>query len=160
MSAFYDDAVPTVDWNPPTPIPTPVATKRYPEGNPKDAIGRTKPPLSSVVSAVALFHMGQAMQDGAVKYGPFNYREAGVAASVYIDAAQRHIAAWFDGGEELAEDSQASHLGHAMACLGIVLDCLENGNLIDDRPPPSKFPEMLKRFAAVGKAKADAAKAK
>jgi hypothetical protein len=41
--------------------------------------------------------------------------------------------AWFDG-EEVASDSGVHHLGHAMACLAILLDAQETGNLVDDRP--------------------------
>lgn len=120
----------------------------YPDGNPKDAIGSKKPPLMSVVPNTALLHLGQAMQNGAKKYGAFNYREAGVRASIYVDAATRHLGAWFDSRQELAEDSGVHHLGHAMACMAILLDCIESGMVIDDRPKVAgKTVEMIDRLS-------------
>lgn len=73
------------------------------------------------------------MMDGARKYGPFNWRGNAVVASIYIDALIRHAMSWFEG-EECADDSGVHHLGHAIACLGILLDAQETGNLVDDRP--------------------------
>ena len=81
----------------------------------------------------ALAHGATAMMNGATKYGPYNWRENPVVASIYIDACMRHLFAWFDG-EEVASDSGVHHLGHAMACLAILLDAQETGNLVDDRP--------------------------
>lgn len=71
--------------------------------------------------------------DGADKYGPYNWRDNAVIASIYVDAATRHLTAWLEG-EELAADSEVHHLGHAIACLAILLDAQETGNLVDDRP--------------------------
>lgn len=100
--------------------------------NPKDLIGSTKVSLSKF-PAVGIVHGAHAMMDGAAKYGAYNWRAKKVGASIYVDAAMRHIAAWFEG-EELAKDSQVHHLGHAIACCAILLDAQETGNLIDDRP--------------------------
>jgi hypothetical protein len=120
---------------------------KYPTGNPKDLIGSRKPPLMSVVPAPALWHLGQAMANGASKYGAMNFRDAGVRASIYIDAANRHMSAWFDSKQENAEDSGVHHLAHAMACMAILLDCTETGMLIDDRPTVAgPTVEMLGRF--------------
>lgn len=83
--------------------------------------------------AVALVHGAHAMMDGAEKYGAYNWRAKKVVASIYVDAALRHITAWFEG-EEKAKDSGVHHLGHAIACCAILLDGQETGNLIDDRP--------------------------
>ena len=102
--------------------------------NPKDLIGVKKVPTLSVIPSTALVHMGRAMENGADKYGPFNWREHPVKSSIYVDAAMRHLMAWQDG-EENAEDSGVHHLGHAMACFGILLDAQEAGNLIDERVP-------------------------
>lgn len=71
--------------------------------------------------------------DGADKYGAYNWRAKQVQADVYVDAALRHITAWFEG-EELAQDSKVHHLGHAIACCAILLDAQETGNLVDNRP--------------------------
>lgn len=100
--------------------------------NPKDRIGIRKPRLSLVPKSF-IIRVAQAMTDGARKYGPFNWRTKRVKATVYVDALERHVAAWFDG-EELASDSGLLHLAHAGACIGILIDALETGNLDDDRP--------------------------
>lgn len=111
--------------------------------NPKDAIGVKKAPLG-LVSSLAIAHEAMAMKDGARKYGPYNWRNKKVRASIYVDAALRHVAAWFNG-EELAGDSGAHHLGHARACLGILLDAMECDAMHDDRPPPAPMSELLER---------------
>lgn len=100
--------------------------------NPKDLVGATKISLSKF-PAVAVAHGAHAMMDGAEKYGAYNWRAKQVQADVYIDAAKRHIDAWFEG-EEVAGDSGVHHLGHALACCAILLDAQETGNLIDNRP--------------------------
>lgn len=114
----------------------------YPDGNPKSIQGAKKKSLRFSPTA-ALLHMGAAFEDGAVKYGAANWREKGVASSVYIDAALRHIALYFDGGEQVASDSKVHHLGHAMACLAIILDAEAAGTLKDDRPTPMPNLEAL-----------------
>lgn len=112
--------------------------------NPKDLLGVKKPPTLSVIPSTALVHFGQAMQNGAEKYGAFNWREHAVESDVYVDAAMRHIMAWQDC-EEFAEDSGVHHLGHAMACLGILLDAQETGNLLDLRME-GPAPALIRRF--------------
>ena len=114
------------------------------EPNPKDLLGVKKVPNLSVIPSTALVHLGRAMQNGSDKYGPFNWRQHPVRSSIYVDACIRHIMAWQDR-EEDAEDSGTHHLGHAMACLGILLDAQEVGNLIDERVegPAAK---LLARF--------------
>ena len=109
--------------------------------NPKDLLGRKKVSITKFPMA-GLIHGATAMMNGAEKYGPYNWREKDVVASIYVDAAFRHLAAWFER-EEIAEDSGVHHLGHALACAAILLDAQENGNLIDDRPN-SKHPEVIK----------------
>jgi hypothetical protein len=100
--------------------------------NPKDIIGSTKVSFTKV-PAVAIAHCAHAMMDGARKYDAYNWRAKSVQASIYVDAALRHLLDWFEG-EEDAQDSKVHHLGHAMACCAILLDCQENDRLVDDRP--------------------------
>lgn len=119
--------------------------------NPKDLIGVDKVPLHLVPSALKL-HVAMAMKNGAEKYGPYNWREKSVRSSIYVGAAFRHLEAWFDG-EEFAEDSGVHHLAHAAACLGILLDAMEVGNLIDDRPTKGAAPALIKRFSVQKKDK-------
>ncbi len=113
--------------------------------NPKDLIGVTKVPLFSVVPPASLIYEGLAMQDGARKYGPFNWRSKKVILSIYLDALGRHVLAFVDG-EEFAADSKKPHLAHAKACLGIIIDAMETGNLIDDRPPRGPAADLLERW--------------
>lgn len=100
--------------------------------NPKDLLGSKKPSLSKI-PATALLWEALAMMDGGGKYGPYNWRANKVIASIYIDACKRHLDEWFEG-TTYAEDSGCHHLGHARACLGILIDAEATGNLIDDRP--------------------------
>lgn len=104
--------------------------------NPKDSIGSTKVSISKF-PVIATIMGSMAMMDGAEKYGPYNWRDKPVIASIYYDAAMRHWMTWYEGQEE-ATDSKVHHLGHAIACAAIILDAQAHGNLIDDRPiPPS-----------------------
>jgi dATP/dGTP diphosphohydrolase, N-terminal len=107
--------------------------------NPKDAVGSSKIALSKF-PAVAQAHAAHAMMWGAYKagvdgngYGPHNWRSAPVRASVYVDAALRHLLAWYEG-EDRAPDSGCHHLGHLLAGIGILIDAQACGTLVDDRP--------------------------
>jgi len=99
--------------------------------NPKDSIGSSKIPMhlwpetATVLGSLALL-------DGALKYGRSNYRGTEVRASIYYDAAKRHLNAWFEGEAE-DPDSEVPHLGHALACLAILVDAEAAGKLNDDR---------------------------
>jgi hypothetical protein len=101
--------------------------------NPKDAVGIRKASMSCV-PAQPLMELGLAMMEGARKYGRHNYRVAGIRASVYYDAALRHLMAWWEG-EDIDPESGLSHLIKAMACLTVVRDGMLMGNWVDDRPP-------------------------
>lgn len=115
--------------------------------NPKDLLGVKKVSMSKIPS-IAIAHEALAMMDGAGKYGPHNWRGNGVQAMIYIDALLRHVMLWVEGQEE-APDSGCHHLGHARACLGILLDAQATGNLIDDRPPAENacLEEAFERIA-------------
>lgn len=109
--------------------------------NPKDLIGQTK--LQTwLVPPSAKIALAEALTDGAHKYGPYNWRENGVLASVYISAAERHLMDYLDG-QEVAEDSGVHHLAHAMACFAILLDAIAQGNIVDDRPIKGAAPALL-----------------
>jgi hypothetical protein len=127
-------------------VSVPEETSRLQERgpNPKDLIGVTKVPLS-LVPASSLIYEALAFQDGARKYGPFNWRDNKVVASIYVDACLRHIFSWQDG-EELSSDAKIPHLGHAKACLGILIDALETGNLVDDRPTAGTASAILEKW--------------
>ena len=112
--------------------------------NPKDRLGTRKPQLHLIPASAEIVE-SQAMQLGADRYGPFNWRTDKVRASVYISAARRHLAQWLDGEDDDPE-SGASHLGHARACLGILIDAQATANLVDDRPPAGAASELVRRF--------------
>lgn len=99
--------------------------------NPKDAIGSDKLPLHLwPTTATVLGCLG--LLDGALKYGRSNWRVMGVRASIYYDAARRHLDAWFEG-EDTDPDSGLPHHAHALACLAILVDAAAAGRLTDDR---------------------------
>lgn len=112
--------------------------------NPKDLLGIKKVQLD-LVPPSSLIYQALAMQDGAVKYGPYNWRTKKVKASIYLAAAKRHIDSFLDG-EELAYDSKKPHLAHALACIGIIVDAFETGNLADDRPTPGVASKLLAKW--------------
>lgn len=102
--------------------------------NPKSAVAIAKLPLHLVPDTLAVY-AALAFAEGAAKYGAYNWREAGAAASVYVAALRRHLAKWM-AGEELDAVSGVPHLASALACIGIILDARAAGVLVDDRPPP------------------------
>lgn len=112
--------------------------------NPKDLVGAKKAPLRYVPPALML-EVAPIMENGAMKYGPFNWREQPVSAVTYVEAVQRHLFAWLDG-QENAEDSGLPHLAHAAASLGILLDAIANKTLLDDRGHPGPAPDILRRL--------------
>lgn len=118
--------------------------------NPKDAIGLTKPGLRHV-PAGPLYAVGQAFDNGAAKYGAFNWRAFPILASVYHDACKRHLDKWFDGAER-AEDSGIPHLAHAAACLLILLDAQQQTCLKDDRPRHNVPLDTILEHLALGDA--------
>ena len=105
---------------------------KAPYVNPKDLLGITKFPLHLIPPAAQVYE-SLAFLDGALKYGPYNWREKKVVASIYVAALLRHALAWYSR-EECALDSRAPHLGHIRACAGILADAEEQGCLVDDRP--------------------------
>jgi hypothetical protein len=111
------------------------------QSNPKDAIGSNKLPLHLwPETATAVGCLG--LLDGMLKYGRSNWREAGVRASIYVDAAKRHLNKWFEG-QECDADSGLPHFAHALACLAIMVDARAAGKLIDDRQYPGGYIELL-----------------
>lgn len=100
--------------------------------NPKDAIGSIKLPLHLwPAEATAMGCLG--MLEGREKYGRNNMIAGdGVIASIYIDAAKRHLDAWF-AGEEVTPDVGIPHLANALATIAIIVKCQAHGKMIDDR---------------------------
>jgi addiction module HigA family antidote len=111
------------------------------EGNPKARVGDLKVPMH-LVPPVATVHLAMALEDGAKKYGAFNYRSEQINVSTYIGAIHRHLAAYQDG-EDFAADSGVHHIAAVLAGGAILLDCLSMGNLVDDRPVSSNAAKLI-----------------
>lgn len=109
--------------------------------NPKDAIGADKIPFHLWPETATILGV-LALLEGALKYGRGNWRAIGVKSSIYYDAAMRHMKAWFEG-EDVAPDSEIDHLGHALACLAILIDARAAGKLNDDRALPGGYHALL-----------------
>lgn len=69
---------------------------------------------------------------GARKYAPRNW-EQGMAWSRPVDAAVRHLNAWW-GGEDKDPDTGQSHLWHAACNIFFLIAYEARGAGIDDRP--------------------------
>lgn len=112
--------------------------------NPKDVIGSTKLSMFIVPDTLTIC-AAMGFLEGALKYGRFNWRIAGVRASIYIDALDRHIAKW-KNGQDCDKLTKVHHLDNAIACLGIMRDAMIYGKLMDDRPPcpnPDAIAELI-----------------
>lgn len=106
--------------------------------NPKDIVGSLKVPFS-VLPTPVLAEVALGMMEGALKYGRHNYRAIGVRASIYYDATQRHLTAWWEG-EDLDPESRLSHITKAISSLTVLRDSMIRENWTDDRPPAT--PDM------------------
>ena len=113
------------------------------EGNMK--VTSNKPPLS-LIPRQAMEDMAWAFLDGLIKYAKDDWRQ-GMDWSEYINAAQRHIAA-FNDGEDKAPDTSVSHLGHAMACLAILSVYKETHPELDDRHTKLNIEQLLEKYEA------------
>ncbi len=117
--------------------------------NPKDRAASDRLDLTLFPDS-AVAYGALAFAEGDVKYGAYNWRVSGVSSSVYVAACKRHLAKWFNG-EELDPKSRVPHLANALACIAVLIDATEHGNLNDDRPPRQDVGALLARFeGAVG----------
>lgn len=113
----------------------------YVDGNPKTRYGMAKPSMSNV-PPIGLMEVGAVMVLGAKKYGPMNWREDKVSASVYYNAMMRHLFAWWDG-QDCDEESEQKHLAHVAACAMILVDAMWARQLNDDRPTVGEAPQYI-----------------
>lgn len=120
--------------------------------NPKNSHGAGKVPLW-LVPPVSIVHTAWALAsgtdlqamastprppagpgtDGGGGYPPYSWRSGGARASVYGSAVQRHMLNWLHGGN-LDIKSGVHELGHVMANCAILLDAMQCGSYIEDRP--------------------------
>lgn len=116
--------------------------------DPKRTQGVKKPRVSLVPPALTIY-AAKAFEDGAAKYGPYNWRKTSVQADIYVEAALRHLMSWWDG-EEVAPDSGVHHLGHAAACIAILLDAQACDALVDNRPPSGPAGALIQELTLKG----------
>jgi hypothetical protein len=102
------------------------------DNNPKSRYGDKKAPVH-LFPPIAMLKAAEVFRLGAAKYGPYNWRDDSVSATVYYSAAMRHLASWFDG-EDIDPESGQSHLAHVLCCMSILLDAESIGKMIDNRP--------------------------
>lgn len=99
--------------------------------NPKDRVASVKPNLSRLPLA-PLLEVAAGLEEGARKYGPWNWRGEKVNETIYADAAIRHLMQ-FIAGEDIDPDSGLPHVVKAVAGLLILRDAQIHGCSIDDR---------------------------
>lgn len=116
--------------------------------NPKDIVGRRKPDLS-LIPGTALIYMATALMDGATRYGPYNYRTTAVSMWTYLSPIERHFLAFLDG-QNFDPKTKVHHLAYVMANCAIILDSMEQGIMVDDRPAKGKTAELIERFNQQG----------
>jgi len=102
------------------------------ESNPKDSVAINKLPVHLVPPALMVY-AAIGFAEGGFKYGPYNWRFAGVRSSVYYSALMRHLTKWWNG-EDKDPHTGVPHLANAISCLGILADAKFQGMLTDDRP--------------------------
>lgn len=100
--------------------------------NPKDLFGAKKPSMSLIPTAAAVA-CALALQEGALKYGAYNWRSKDVLCSIYVDALIRHARKYYER-QQSDPLTRVHHLGNVMACAAILIDAEATGCLIDDRP--------------------------
>jgi hypothetical protein len=113
--------------------------------NPKDIIGSDKVPLGLVPGTTKVY-LAIGHLEGMLKYGLVNWREAGVRASIYLDALDRHIEK-YKNGEWEDQTTKVPHLANALACISIIVDAYECGKLVDDRPKQAPVSEVIDKFS-------------
>lgn len=113
--------------------------------NPKQIHGDRKVPVHLVPPALTI-GAAKAFHEGVIKgYGPYNWRESKIEAMTYIAGILRHVYSFMDG-EDVDPESLTGklHLEGIAACVGILLDTFYAGTMIDNRPPKSCAPKLLR----------------
>lgn len=92
--------------------------------SPKHDAGKLK---YSLVPPVAIKAMADVLTFGATKYAPNSWQGVENAEERYTDALYRHLEG-YRSGEALDEDSQKSHLAHAITNIAFLLHFEEGRN--------------------------------
>ena len=117
--------------------------------NPKDRAGSKKPNLS-IIPLRPLYEVALALYEGALKYGPWNWREESVDEMIYVDAAIRHLNQWI-AGEDIDPDSGLPHISKAIAGLVVLRDAQVHSCSIDIRRAKQNvdFADLMERQAVI-----------
>lgn len=126
-----------------------VDTPESKDTNPKDAVGATKLPIG-LVPSTGINLAAVAFLEGAMKYGRYNWRAAGVQASIYYDAAMRHLEKYWNG-EECDLKTGVPHLASAIASIMIIADAKVCGKLTDDRPPKAEIDKQIRDLEVIAR---------
>ena len=118
-----------------------------PAENPKTGAGRLKPE-PHLISPVALLWLNAALENGAIKYGPYNWRDAAIPVNTYVSAMKRHLDEIATGVDK-ASDSGVPHLSHIAAGCMILLDAFHAGTVIDDRFAVPGYENVLREVQAL-----------
>lgn len=84
-----------------------------------------------LVPTSAIYAIADALQYGATKYEPNNWRR-GMKWSVPYACAMRHLMKWFEG-EDRDEESGREHLSHVIANVAMLIEYAETCKELDDR---------------------------
>jgi len=139
ISNFIREAVPEIAVSD--------STGNFKPTNPKDRAATTRLDLT-LFPMTAVAYGALAMTEGDLKYGGYNFRVAGVLASVYVAALLRHVYKWYNG-EWADPATRVPHLANALACLAVLIDAHEAGVLKDDRPPKADMDKLLASFQGI-----------
>jgi hypothetical protein len=109
---------------------------------PKNNTQEGKPQLSLIPLDVITKHVVPAYMEGVIKYERESWRR-GFKTSVLVDAALRHITAFFYDGEDYDKDAEKlgikkHHLGGAIFSLLSILHTLDTRPDLDDRAREQK----------------------
>jgi len=118
--------------------------------NPKQLQGDYKVPLHLVPPGLTIY-AAMALGEGglwkATPYGPYNFRDSKVEVMTYIGGIMRHLVDFLDGTDN-DPDSPVNKpsLAGVAGSLAILIDAIENGNAIDNRPKKGNARAMMDRF--------------
>lgn len=115
--------------------------------NPKDAAASYRLPIHMVPDTLILY-AAMAFAEGDSKYVAYNFRIAGVRASVYISALRRHLMRYVNG-EWADKKTKVPHLASVAACVAILIDGHVTKTIVDDRPPAVDLGDEIERAEEV-----------
>lgn len=111
--------------------------------NPKDQAANGRIPMHMVPDTLVLY-AAMAFAEGDSKYVAYNFRIAGVRASVYISALRRHLMRYVNG-EWADKKTKVPHLASVAACVAILIDGHVTQTIVDDRPPAVDLSDEIER---------------